>query len=837
MIKLGEPGTLLADATERPRLMIETGFRTGQFESAPWLSAFTVQVGSNDRVPTAKIELALGENYSVASGAEAAILHDWEMRGLGDAIAKPQSLVLEGRRIRITSGAWSLADRWAIFEGFIDSCEIGWSGSSNEGGRRATMFCTSTIVAADREPGQQLWGQWRRTYAAVRDGTNVCCRVPVPLVFNPNGQPNCDPSPLVFADGSKVYIPCDAGRSDAVWFTVAKMLRYIEWAAKQPAPPMVYSGENGAERYDIPYTSNTLGVYDLAWTSFGLKHQNLDALLRVPLSETATILDVNPDAASGDPLSSTLLRAYRNMAGEGMSVLEAFTHHASRCGMLCFPHQEWNNSGQIQTSLAFAIRGYRIDDGIEPRALYEPPPAIENNDDDSGDTAAATGDDGGVLGKGISGAFTRGVYVHVVGDQFTPDPAEPVDLLHAANAVEGAFTIRTDGQRNSVRVQGSPANYEMTVDLVPGWTPDAYWDVNPNDQAAVDDAIAFMQETEWANLFVRSSGDPAAELFAGVGRYWVLNEDGAFTPENYRRNYGPWATDSAWAPYDFAAVAGVEELMVRGADGWAPRARKFLEPMATIATNATDLPGAGRVGILLQVSFDGGGRWFSRCVSFKVAQDRGAISITDDDMRALVPGWDSNDPDFDQDLNFVSAYIKGLLRLRVSARIESDDVVFGCGRAAPAPVHDWLESLDRRGRFVRELRHAAANVLGDALPWPEDKDSTTDADSEARRLCQEIQSPRVSGSFTVPYLLRARDDVAWPNYRIGDELLGVKTGRAETDISFEEPLDGGGTRAPRIIGITHRWSEAPTEMTTTVQVEDETYTPDDMLGTKKADDE
>jgi len=197
--------------------------------------------------------------------------------------------LLGGRRVQIRTAREHPGDDWVAFEGFVQRLEHGWSGPAKDGSRSLALIAQSTIVAADCEPGQFLFGQWRRSWRGertLRSGGdpggghyNECVRVTgLPCVFNPGGKPNRCAYPLEFDNASdatrRVYVFCDPDDHRAEPCTLATMFRYVQWAAMQPAPPT-----DPANAYDVEHMSSLAGLSELHWTSYQLKHANLNRLI------------------------------------------------------------------------------------------------------------------------------------------------------------------------------------------------------------------------------------------------------------------------------------------------------------------------------------------------------------------------------------------------------------------------------------------------------------------------------------------------------------------------------------------------------------------------------
>jgi len=357
----------------------------------------------------------------------------------------------------------------------------------------------------------------------------------------------------------------------------------------------------------------------------------------------------------------------------------------------------------------------------------------------------------------------------------------------------------------------------MTVELKPGWKPDDWWDIDPDDPDAVDAAIAWLDSDEWAERYVLSSGDGTSYQYRRVGRYWALNEDGAFKAADYQRSHGPWSAASAWEVFDFRSTAGVAELTFRGDAGWSVRRRRFLPTRATDAQSIGEVPDAYQFKHEAQFSFDGGTTWTNYIVNVTSEPDRCAITIPTADLRAFTD---------DDGESFASAYLRGLLRVRITANIESDDRMYGF---VPPPEEGspvvFAELSDRQGRLARRLRGSADSAFWDTYLFrlPGSRDDQDEADAIARRMMNELRDRRAPGQVTIPFLLRDDDSAPWPNYRIGDEILGIRTGDADTSFTVGGSWADQVARCPRVTAVTLRYFRAPAEISTTLQIDDELY--------------
>ena len=66
---------------------------------------------------------------------------------------------------------------------------------------------------------------------------------------------------------------------------------------------------------------------------------------------------------------------------------------------------------------------------------------------------------------------------------------------------------------------------------------------------------------------------------------------------------------------------------------------------------------------------------------------------------------------------------------------------------------------------------------------------------------------------------------------LGDEVRGVFTDDYRSSINLTSGSENA-RQSPRVNGITLRWSKDPAELSTHIEIEDQTYTADDVVGPK-----
>lgn len=874
--ELGRAPAELGERFDSLYLWVESSPLSNDFQLSPLpIIDARVQTGANDRIPTAEIRVGLRPSPRdlYLSPDATTVQRDWQVQLSPTLVMEAREYFGGARRIQLRTARQQRSDDWCVFEGFIDRLGRGWSGSSRSQPRWLRLYCTSTIAAADRCSGQHIIGQWRRSRAAeiaINSGStsssetnNLCPVTAVPCMFNPGGRGNRDARfvPLdAPAQGSEQQLGvfADVGRStrgEPEQWTVAQILRYIQWVAIQPA--IAPTSQQTDEPYDIVRTAR-LDIFGdgVSWTEFPLVHwpipagwpngtsrngevgPNLNHLLEQWIERT--------DDGDDSVLSQAMLRKPANLSIEGMSVLEAFAFVCDEAGLLCYTDHQVTSNGRVLTFLRFAVRGDRCrnadqasagDTGRMDESRREPNPAQP----------------GPTLGSASSSSrcSARGVYLFVSSDRsgfsFSGTARTDAELaISRDSAMEGEIVEDRSGMANEVSVIGDPIEYEATfVELRPGWTPSPYWDV-PSTLPEINDAISGIGSTEFDARF--GEGATSNLSFATDGRVWTLNENGQYTAALYARGalvghrYG---SASSWTPFAFRSGINIYHLANRGDNRWSARRRRFL-PMIVNAGNGVDDSNHNyRIeGPICVMSFNGGATYYPAkdCgaeVEFDIAQAR--LTVKGNLKAIRDPGNTVGEL-----YPYPVAYIRGLLRVGVLANIEGDDALFassiGAGAATGTP---FVRVVDRRGHLGRRLRHrdqqgtlpAANSWLAYSAPgagagWNTGlSGNNEDKQREARRLAIRMQTdlsvPRFSGRCSIPWLWRDERGPISVGYRIGDEVLGLVTSDASTFISFAPDRDVD-LPATRIVGITYSWSEA--EQSTALTLEDDAVNVEDVVG-------
>ena len=298
-----------------------------------------------------------------------------------------------------------------------------------------------------------------------------------------------------------------------------------------------------------------------------------------------------------------------------------------------------------------------------------------------------------------------------------------------------AATMRFETAPRRYAARGDRKVYESTFELVRGWAA-SLGSNNPDE----------------LNPSQNPNFDGVRDLF----RKWVLNESGEYTEGQYYS--GP------------AADLGT---LFEGA-AYCLRRRRFLECLS-----CDDL---GRsFGVYIEISLNGGSTWQRMTMAARVLRDECGIYLTDDPLPAP----------------FVMAAMRGLVRIRVTAAIESNScIVAECVAPGTSELPGRTRYLNVPASYRYRKRAPTSRFYGNA-PADEADDTQrlqelVNAAYEADRRCP------VPAHIEVPYLALG--------YRVGQRLLGVQ-GR-HLDFARRE---SGYESAPMVRKV--RWHFAPAPRT------------------------
>ncbi|MFH1419454.1 MAG: hypothetical protein ABII12_14355 [Planctomycetota bacterium] len=329
---------------------------------------------------------------------------------------------------------------------------------------------------------------------------------------------------------------------------------------------------------------------------------------------------------------------------------------------------------------------------------------------------------------------------------YDPSSKSAVDLFADNNVSSAMISLDARSIGGTALVFGGVRRYEVTVELVPGWLPEAGLDnVVPSGRSSVktsaltEEQCASMGASVFDNAWYQAyhrNGAAFSEHWR-VGRFWTLNEAGDYASHEYARNV-PFDT---YEPFDFSAVLP---------GSWMRRRRRFMPAAGT---------GGQLDGIRVEVSFDGGESWSRIDSGFTVSEDECGIWFDVPNLLSISPAGGETEA------NLWYALVDQLCRVRVTAVIESDQRIAATAHAHSAPtLHRngaMLYAPDRFAFFGVQGGAAHASVgEGNA------RDDSARAQAAADLMAANGGARAVSGRAVIPWL-----DT---DYAIGDQVVSVR---------------------------------------------------------------
>lgn len=370
-------------------------------------------------------------------------------------------------------------------------------------------------------------------------------------------------------------------------------------------------------------------------------------------------------------------------------------------------------------------------------------------------------------------------------------------MLYAAN-----FARDIDSVVNNPWGIGDVERFEVTVNLVPGWQ---------------DSDFTLDSASSYANLF-KTDADLSVETNPNqysyfsryhtrgnafqrdLGRKWVLNEIGTYTPAAYDRG----------AMFDFSTVVPADYIKSKttGKRLFGPFGRSF-KPCLTF-----DKDSLNSLGIKVEFSFDSGATWQILPTSIENLSGECGIRITTQNLAELVDlakGAIAAGSLTGKELNYFTSLADDKVnsrsfknaawktRCRVTATVEMDHRLTKDSRPSGYSGSPFLQaaiySLTDRYTFTK--RTASSSYYGSNLPaWETDESDKLYKHIDAIRQANEDLS--VNGSFTLDRLWLG-DGSGVADFALGDGIEGL-TGRS---FSFAAQV-AGRTVYPEIIQITYR---------------------------------
>ena len=372
---------------------------------------------------------------------------------------------------------------------------------------------------------------------------------------------------------------------------------------------------------------------------------------------------------------------------------------------------------------------------------------------------------------------------------------------------------------------GAPHRFEITAELVPAWLDE---DLEPDTSG--NNANLFFTEAELQDItepdlysYYNHYHPRGSGFRRNVGRKWALNETG-----KYSKTY----TYDRGMPFDFSAESvGIPRDFIyndKNKRMFAPFNRRLL-PCLTL-----DKDGLNSIGILIEISFDGGESWQVIPASISSLENECGIYINEANLAELVDQAEGkiegeeivkDEEGNDVDLNNVQLnYWTSLCNDKIHERIFKDKDEEEEEEEKPNPWKTRVRAtasiqLDRRllnltpsmGASGSPFRHSQVYDFSEKYGLLKRADSSRFKDTElpvheidssewfdkhldAVRQANEDMS--ISGQFTLERLWLG-DGYGSPNFAIGDCIEKI-TGR-EYDLSTK--TSGGGTVYPEIIQI------------------------------------
>ncbi len=327
---------------------------------------------------------------------------------------------------------------------------------------------------------------------------------------------------------------------------------------------------------------------------------------------------------------------------------------------------------------------------------------------------------------------------------------------------------------------GAPERYEFTAELVPAWT-DA--DLSPD---STDDYInVFLTEAQ-----IQEEADPNSFTFyryyhrqgssfrRDVGRKWALNEAGDYSNPPFERG----------APFEFSDVIdAADAFTAAGRRRWGLFRRALLEALSFDRDGGS----LNSVGVLVELSFDGGQTWHVPQAAITVAKSECAIYIEDANISELLDPQtrlidDPGQPLHEFELNYFTSLcrdkVKGRsfvagqwqTRCRVTASVQLDQRLIATalpGRSSGSPFHQRA-IYDFSDRYGYQRRSPDSRFAEMGLPaWTTDEYDKLTGHLDALRDANEDMS--INGRFTLDRLWLG-DGAGTVDFALGDGVEGVE---------------------------------------------------------------
>jgi hypothetical protein len=453
---------------------------------------------------------------------------------------------------------------------------------------------------------------------------------------------------------------------------------------------------------------------------FKVRDWNLFEQLTRGEDQAAWLLNFNlnatpiPDAIE-DPYRRGLLGKPVNFVIDCMSIWDALKYCCMQTGLGMA--WEWRRgSGSAAATSGWGIRFFVADPGVDEQ-----------------------------YGRRVRGYLPRSDW---------PIETKSESEIRAAANVESAVIAQDFGAAtNAVKIVGRTTKNEVTVQLVPLWPPNAEWDYSSPSQ--IDAMVAASQGTTFRDKYATDGflhvGDNEI-----VGRLWGLPEWPEFKEDLGRVSVHPFNA-TKYEIFDLFPLF-VDDAPVAGRTHI--RSRRF-EPCVT-ARN-----GSSPMAPLIEVSIDSGVTWRTLLADVEVSPVFARIMLKATDLRSVQSREGT--------LNLADAYIRGTMRLRITAGIRSDF------SRISTPWTSIQGTLSRRRRAVairnpgaeRWRRASSSRFFATNFPVVDRDDN--DGDRLTREAIRKLWSAdRVQWPTSVQLVdLVMYEESDNSGYRIGDVFEGI----------------------------------------------------------------
>ncbi len=399
---------------------------------------------------------------------------------------------------------------------------------------------------------------------------------------------------------------------------------------------------------------------------------------------------------------------------------------------------------------------------------------------------------------------------------YTRDDDNPI-VLHELYAPAEAETIDTavaEGQKllwnmtlsediaavvNNPWGLGTPDRFEFTAELVPAWL-----DADLDPDTSLNNTQLYFTEAD-----LESETDPdsypyykyyhprGSQFKRDVGRKWVLNETGKYSPDtSYDRGM----------PFNFADVIPAEHILDdSGKRLFAPFARQLL-PCLTF-----DKDSLNSVGIKVEFSFDGGSTWQQIPAAISSLSSECGIYIDEANLAEMADqkqGTITDDFFTDVNKNLWTSLCSDKLddrwfkegewdtRVRVTASVQMDRRLFRQHLPSPASGSPFHQSrvFDFSDKYGISQRTESSIFEESDLP-ARNIDRTEWFDKHLEHIRDANEDMSIAGQFTLERLWLG-DGTGVPAFALGDCIERITGRQHELAASF-----GSGFVYPEIIKI------------------------------------